>query len=42
MTNRILRSINSRNKLYKKLRKTKIDSLSYITKILILTDIELH
>ena len=32
ITNRILRSINSRNKLYKKLKKTKIDSLSYITK----------
>ena len=32
ITNGILRSINSRNKLYKKLKKTKIDSLSYITK----------
>ena len=32
ITNGILRSINNRNKLYKKLKKTKIDSLSYITK----------
>ena len=32
ITNRILGSINSRNKLYKKLKKTTIDSLSYITK----------
>ena len=32
ITNGTLRSINSRNKLYKKLKKTKIDSLSYITK----------
>ena len=31
ITNGILRSINTRNKLYKKLKKTKIDSPNYIT-----------
>ena len=32
ITNGILRSITSRNKLYKKRKKTKTDSPSYITK----------
>ena len=32
ITNRILRSINTRNKLYKKLKKIKIDFPNYITK----------
>ena len=32
ITNGILRSINTRYKLYKKLKKTKIDSINYITK----------
>ena len=43
ITNGILRSINSRNKLYKKLKKNKIESLSYITKkTKTKTDIEIH
>ena len=43
ITNGILRSINTRNKLYKKLKKTKIDSPNYITnKTKILTNIEIH
>ena len=42
ITNGILKSINNRNKLYKKLKQSRIDSVDYIVKKQILTNIEIH